>query len=210
MTNGVSFRPCLPQDVEIAVPLIYSSGPAAFNFVFCHDSAQQAQHFLQQAFVQPKSEFSYKQHLAVLLDGEMVGLGAMRYPSQNFAFMLSAARQIFQFYSPMQALTTITRGLRIEQVIKPPRAGVGNLYHLAILPGRQGQGLGQQLIQQLLLKVKQQHLSIAGLDVADTNPAARALYERLGFTLKQSHQGGMKNQFGEVVDHHYMELPLNQ
>jgi hypothetical protein len=32
---GIQVRPARPDDLEAAVPLIYSSGPAAFDDVFC-------------------------------------------------------------------------------------------------------------------------------------------------------------------------------
>jgi hypothetical protein len=31
---GLMFRPAAASDVDAAVPLIHSSGPAAFNYVF--------------------------------------------------------------------------------------------------------------------------------------------------------------------------------
>jgi hypothetical protein len=34
----IQFRPATPEDVEQAIPLIYSSGPAAFDYIFTHNT----------------------------------------------------------------------------------------------------------------------------------------------------------------------------
>jgi hypothetical protein len=48
---GVSFRAAAAADVAAAVPLIHSSGPAAFEFVFAVPGLGDAQAFLRRAFV---------------------------------------------------------------------------------------------------------------------------------------------------------------
>ncbi len=55
---SIKFRPALPDDVEAAVPLIYSSGPDAFDFVFNVPGRATAQDFLRQAFVDGAGAFS--------------------------------------------------------------------------------------------------------------------------------------------------------
>ncbi len=130
----IAFRPCQPSDVDAAVPLIYSSGPAAFDYVFCDRSAEQSLAFLRQTFVRGKSEFGYQQHTAVLQANRVVGIGAVRTADQNWGFTLAAATEIMRFYGVAGGLRTIRRGLKIEQVIQPPKGKVGILYHLAVAP----------------------------------------------------------------------------
>jgi len=204
----LSFRPCEPADVEKAVPLIYSSGPAAFDFALCDSAADQARDFLRGAFVRDGSEFSYQQHTAAIADGELVGIGAVRSAAQNLRFTGAALARILAFYSPLAAVRTLVRGLRTEGVIKPPAAGVGIIYHLGVDPEYRGRGIGRQLVAELLQQIRQRQLPLAALDVAATNPRARALYEQLGFSTHTSRRGGLESAFGQVVDHTYMELPL--
>ena len=48
-----------PSEVDKAVPLIYSSGPDAFEYVFKNNHVD-AKDFLKYAFVTSGGEFSYK------------------------------------------------------------------------------------------------------------------------------------------------------
>ncbi|WP_346836937.1 GNAT family N-acetyltransferase [Microbulbifer sp. SAOS-129_SWC] len=206
----LTFRPCEPRDVDAAVPLIYSSGPAAFDYAFCDSAAGQAREFLHSAFVRNSSEFSYQQHTAAIADGRLVGIGAVRNATQNLRFTGAALGRILAFYSPLAALRTVTRGLRTEQVIKPPASGVGILYHLGVAPEYRGRGIGRQLVDQLLQRIHTQQLPVAALDVAESNPRARALYEQLGFSARTLRRGTLTSAFGRVADHTYMELPLHR
>ncbi|WP_308366766.1 MULTISPECIES: GNAT family N-acetyltransferase [unclassified Microbulbifer] len=207
--SEISFRPCHPQDVDRAVPLIYSSGPAAFDYVFCDCSEQQSLEFLRQAFVAGNSEFGYRQHTAALLDGTLVGVCAIRDATQNLAFTLSALRSIASFYPPLAAMRTITRGLRTELVIQPPKSGVGVIYHLGVAPEFRGLGIGRKLLQKLLEQIHERGLETAALDVAETNPRAKSLYKCMGFSEKHTRTTGLHSRFGRVPDHTHMELPLN-
>jgi ribosomal protein S18 acetylase RimI-like enzyme len=54
----------------------------------------------------------------------------------------------------------------------------------------------------------EQNVKAVGLDVAETNPRAKALYLGLGFTVKRVTQGKLSNKYGRGVTHEYMEHPL--
>jgi ribosomal protein S18 acetylase RimI-like enzyme len=206
--NNLEFRPCQPTDAKAAAPLIYSSGPGAFDYVFCHNHEQQALQFLQAAFVRGDSEFGYQQHVAAVYQGKVIGVGAVRDASLNFRFMFSAFKNILRFYSPLAAVGVVVRGLRTEQVIQPPKKGVGIIYQLGVAPDYRGKGVGQQILNRLLAQVRAQKLLVAALDVAESNPRAKALYQRTGFQEKTLRQGSLRSRFGHVGNHSYMELKL--
>jgi len=204
----INFRRCTAEDVTVAVPLIYSSGPAAFNYVFCTQHANEAQDFLRDAFIAGDSEFGYKQHYAMVLDGKVVGIGGIKTAAQSLSFSFAAFKAIWRFYGFKRTWGVVLRGLRTEAVICPPKSGVGMIYELGVAPEHRNKGLGRQLIAYLLDQIKRQNLPIAALDVAVSNPKAQRLYERLGFIAKKQRSGKLTSAFGEVVDHIYMELPL--
>lgn len=52
---------------------------------------------------------------------------------------------------------------------------------IAVSPEARGQGLGSLLLDGILEEARRRGLSSVRLDVVDTNPRARALYERKGF-----------------------------
>ena len=164
--SEISFRPCTPEDVDIAVPLIFNSGPAAFRYVFSESYEDEALDFLQAAFIKHDSEFGYQQHTAVLLDGKMVGIGAVRYAEQNSEFMLGALKAIFSFYGLWAALKVSKRGNAVEQIFKPPTKHTGSLYHLSIEPTNQGKGLGSAMIEYFVNQVERQGCNQLGLDVS--------------------------------------------
>ncbi|MFD0385590.1 GNAT family N-acetyltransferase [Streptomyces stramineus] len=53
---------------------------------------------------------------------------------------------------------------------------------IAVAPGIRGRGVGSLLIEEVAAVAAEQDCRQIRLDVIDTNPRARALYERLGFT----------------------------
>ncbi|GLZ77454.1 N-acetyltransferase GCN5 [Actinorhabdospora filicis] len=59
----------------------------------------------------------------------------------------------------------------------------GCIMQLAVLPALQSQGVGTMLIAALEAEIAARGLARAELDVEIVNPRARALYERLGYTV---------------------------
>lgn len=206
--NTLEVRPCEPGDVKVAVPIMHTSGPEAFDFVFCDRRQQQSFEFLESTFIRPRSEFGFNQHLCLILDGNIVAVGGTRFASQNLGFTFDGAASILSHYSPLAALRTIGRGLTIERTLKPPIKGVGIIYNLAVEREHQSKGYGEQLIGHLLEIIRAKGMKKAALDVSVENPRAQALYERLGFRQVSLHKGGPTSRFGKVVDHIYMELDL--
>jgi len=199
----ITFRPAETDDVEAAVPLIYSSGPEAFNYVF----TDKAQEFLKYAFQDGAGEFGYRNHVVGILNGEIVCAGAGFTGETTLAFTIAAARQILSFYG-VNGIGVIIRGLRIEQIIKPPSNTLYVVAHLGVKPELRGQGIGTQLVTHLLSEQFITGIKMAALDVAVTNPRAQALYERMGFTTTETIKSSLSNQWGTVVNHRRMEKPL--
>ena len=200
MTEAVLFRPAAPADVEAAVPLIYSSGPAAFDFVFAQGRPGRAQDFLRYAFRQGAGEFGWRNHVVGTVEGRVVAAGAGWDGRQSVAFTLAAARQIFGFYGPVAAWGVILRGLRVESVIRPAGAGEYYIGHLGVDPTLRSRGLGAKLMAYLLSLAPACPKAV--LDVAGGNPRAQALYERLGFAVTVTR---VSQRLGE---HRRMEKPL--
>lgn len=202
--DTVTFRPAAPADVEAAVPLIYSSGPGAFDYVFAASRPGRALDFLRYAFAQGGGEFGWRNHVAALAEGRVVGIGAGWDSSTALRFLLAAARQIFGFYGPVAAWGVILRGLEVESVIRPPKAGEFYIGHLGIDPALRSRGIGARLVAHLLTLAARPRCRIAVLDVAAGNPRAQALYQRLGFAETAARVSRLGNRDGKVDDHHRM------
>lgn len=202
------FRPAVIADGAAAVPLIFASGPAAFRYVFSVDYDEQALDFLAYSFNRGEGEFGCDNHIVMELDGQVVAAGAWWHSGNNWQFMLSAIRHIVAFYGVAKAIGVLIRGLKIESVIKPPRKNVVCIGHIAVMPSERGKGLGARLMNYLANAAKKEGFAVASLDVAETNPNARQLYERLGYMQVEFNKKGLHSKFGEVCGHSYMELKL--
>ncbi len=204
----VTFRRAEPADVAQAVPLIYSSGPAAFDYVFSHDRPGQALAFLRFAYTDGRGEFGYRNHTVAVRDGGVVGVGAAWDGRAGLRFMVAAAAQILRFYGPLRAWGVIVRGLKVEQVIRQPTAAEFYVAHLGVREELRGRGVGERLIGELLTGAQPGRHRQAALDVAVTNPRAEALYARLGFRIEALRRATLRNRYYAVGDHRRMSRPL--
>ena len=202
------FRPCNPADVEKAVPLIYQSGPAAFRYVFSQSSENQALDFLHYVFCRTGSEFSYENHTAVLVNDELVAIGACWGPGKELKFTLSAARQILAFYGLLDGFKVMLRGIKIQQVFNTPGKGQNFLAHLSVDHNYRNQGLGTQLLDYYITDSKKLGFDSVTLDVESYNGEAKRLYERVGFKQLKVTSSTLVSKYGRVTDAHYMEYRL--
>lgn len=202
---AVRFRAATAQDAAVAVPLIHSSGPAAFDYVFALPRRSTAQEFLHRAFADGVGEFGWRNHIVGELEGVVVATGAGFGGEAALAFTLAAARQILAHYGLRHGPGVIARGLRVERVIPPPARGMHYLAHLGVSPILRGQGIGRALIDELIRRGVQAGRSRMVLDVAASNPRAQALYERSGFAVTEERRSVLANAQGAVPDHRRME-----
>lgn len=205
----VQFRPAAPEDAAAAAPLIYSSGPVAFDYVFTTRDGGDAQAFLAYAFTDGAGEFGWRNHWVGVAEGQIVAVGAGYGARTHKAFTLAAARQIVSHYGMRRGLGVMLRGLRVESVIQPPSGDMHYLAHLAVLPELRGQGVGRALIDQLLALARDAGRRRIVLDVAVSNPRAEALYRRAGFNVVGERISRLANERGRVPDHRRMERILD-
>ena len=112
----LSFRPARPEDVDAAIPLIYSSGPDAFDYAFARPGRNSAQDFLRRAFLQGGGQFGWRQHTVGELDGKVVAAGTIFGGEANLGYLLAATRQILGFFG-LGSVSVIHHGLQLEKII---------------------------------------------------------------------------------------------
>ncbi len=199
----IEIRKSIKSEVAIAVPLIYSSGPPSFEYVFKNDKVS-AIDFLKYAFVRAGGEFSYDNHYSLYLNGKMVGIGSVFDAKQSAAFTMYDGKNILRFYR-LKSLGVIRRGLQVEGLIELPKKNEIVLAHLGIHADWQGKGLGTKLINALMEKANKDADSCFVLDVSEENPRAKVLYNRLGFVVTKKNDSTLKNKYSYVADHFRME-----
>ena len=197
------FRPAEPRDVEQAVPLIYSSGPAAFDYVFKR-AGLTAEGFLHAAFTDGGGMFGYHRHWVGELSGKVVAAGTGYSGEVNLRNMLTATRQIMLCYGPVSAVPVMLNGLRLEKIILPPPKKTFYLAHLGVAEGMRGEGIGSRLVEHLLKLGRSAGFQLAALDVSAGNPQAQALYERLGFSVVTERVSTLAG----IANHRYMSKAL--
>ena len=205
-SGDLVFRPARATDADGAVPLIYSSGPAAFDYVFAV-AGRPAQGFLHRAFTDGDGEFGWRNHVVATIDSQVVAAGTGFGSESALGFTLAAARQIVRHFG-LHAAGTIIRGLRTERVIQPPARDEWYLAHLGVRPELRGEGIGQRLLDHLLAQGRAAGKAHATLDVAATNPRAQALYLRLGFAVTAQRVSTLRNAYGSVPTSIRMALLL--
>ena len=204
----IEIRKCKASDVAEVVPLMYSSGPESFRYVFSADYKEQAIDFLYHAFCCGDGEFGYKDHQVVVEGGCIVALVGRRIAKDNLKYIMAAIKQIFGYYGFYKGVGVLIRGLRFEAIVAPPVRDIVCLHNLAVSLERQGRGMGAQFIKSFLAKEKERGVATVSLNVAETNPKAKVLYERLGFVVKDKKIGKLSSQYGRGVGHEYMEVDL--
>lgn len=192
----IKFRPCLPKDVEEAVPLILASGPSSFNYVFTNKTVV-VDEFLTYAFQRSGGEFSFDNHYAMVIDQKVIGAGAIFSGTRAKGFMLKDFLNIVRCYK-FSALPVLLRGLRIEQILKLPTRNEICLAHIAIAEEERNKGYGQQFIRFLMDEVKKNSSNYFVLDVSEENPDAQRLYERMGFNVDKHILSNYKSKYGYV------------
>jgi len=201
---GLTFRAAMRADVADAVPLIYSSGPAAFDYVFNIGGTRDAQAFLHFAYLHDGGEFGWQAHRVAEIGGRVVAAGAAYDGRVVLRFTIAGALLILRFYGPIRAWGVMVRGLRTETIIRPPRAEEYYLCHVGVREDMRGHGIGARVMRHLLEGLLAKRHRCATLDVAVTNPRAQLLYERLGFAVDVLRSSKLQNQRGRVADHYRM------
>lgn len=188
-------EPALPHD-KIA-PLIYSSGPAAFDYVFLGQGLD----FLAATSASTGNSFAHDAHWVMR---ESAGGPAQAcislYTREQHDARQNANVAAIVRWGRWRSPIMLVRGLRVEKLIPPPPHHSLHIAQLGVAPERRSQGLGAQLLAFAEAQARTQGLGQISLDVADSNPRARALYERLGFRLQHSYS----SQIPGLPDHHLL------
>ena len=138
--NEISIRAVEASDAHEASPLIFSSGPAAFTYLFTR-SRKDAVPFLRFSFEKGKALFGYRNHAVAVHQGKIVGTISFYTKEDLTRLNLFTALDIANFYGWITGLAVIWRGLRLERFIKPPTRGRLYLAHIGVIPPIEVEGL---------------------------------------------------------------------
>lgn len=175
------YRLAEPRDAEQAVPLIYSAGPEGFEYVFTQ-GRRRAMDYITYAFTQGDGMFGHRNHTVIEQDGTVVGIGAFYSGAEYKQLSEGTLRQVLRFYH-VRCLPVLRRALHTTQWMPPPGRNTLYVANLGVAPDMRGQGLGAQLLLNQIARARAARKTKFALDVADNNPRAQQLYERLGLRV---------------------------
>lgn len=184
-------RSAVKKDSEQIIPLIYSSGPAAFDYVFNTPIA-----FLKKSYNKGRSQFGYQNHHVATLDEHVIASIACFDREQARVLQLGCILDMLKFYK-WQFIANAIRGLRFETLIPKPKKLSLYIAHVGVVQTMQRQGVGRQLIDWAIKHATQQGYQSVSLDVAQNNCVAEHLYKSLGFIETKYNRSKINN----ICDH---------
>ncbi|MGW0370380.1 GNAT family N-acetyltransferase [Streptomyces coeruleorubidus] len=138
--------------------------------------------------------------VCALLDGQLVGLAG--YQLGGRALTGGSASAVLRAYGRLGGLRRLPILALFE---RRPAHGQLVMDGIAVAPDVRGRGVGSLLIEEVAAVAAEQDCREIRLDVIDTNPRARALYERRGFTAVRTERTPYLRRllgFGEVTTMH--------
>ena len=114
-------------------------------------------------------------------DGRLLGLAGLKTPAASFAGgSLADLRSVYGLVGGFW------RGFLLQLLGREVDNQRFLLDGLCVSDQARGQGVGTALLEAVVAEARQRGYRAVRLDVVDTNPRARALYERRGFVLDRT------------------------
>ncbi|CAM5411991.1 N-acetyltransferase OS=Streptomyces aurantiogriseus OX=66870 GN=GCM10010251_37950 PE=4 SV=1 [Streptomyces aurantiogriseus] len=134
----------------------------------------------------------------------IVRLDEEAFPADPYPYFV--LRQLLASFPDFVFVLDDGEGLGGYVLSTPPNAAQSWILSLGIAPGLRGQGLGKQLMTQILGHLRAEGVHSVTLSVEPRNHAAIALYQSLGFTADPG--GPRQDYFGPGAHRLLMTLSL--
>lgn len=179
---NISIRDAVPGDAELAANLMYSTGPIYYDYLFQVRTKEQSEviNFFKHCFVSEKGLLSYKHTRIIEVNGKPAGLDRTFSSSEYKKAEQSMSSPVIQHYGILKSLKLIPRDRVVSKVIPKLKKNSLLIYMLAVSTDFRGMGLGSKLIEYRIKEAREKQLSLY-IDVAENNPNAHKLYNRMGF-----------------------------
>ncbi len=121
-------------------------------------------------------------------------LGVVGFKTHEGALVGGTFRDLTHIYGVYGAIWRAGLLSLLERDTENERFLIDGIF---VAPHARGQGVGTALLQAIMAEAKTRGYAYVRLDVIDTNPRARALYERSGFVVNDTHYlGPLRLVFG--------------
>lgn len=119
-------------------------------------------------------------------DGRLLGVAGFK--TGDGALVGGSLRDLAAIYGWVGAGWRAAALSALEREVESPRFLMDGIF---VAPSAQGQGVGSRLLEAVAQEAAARGYDEVRLDVIDSNPRARALYERRGFRAVESHSTGL-------------------
>jgi ribosomal protein S18 acetylase RimI-like enzyme len=136
----------------------------------------------ERAIVLLQGDWAAEQALIAVQDDRLVGLAGIQHgrPFINVRFKTYA--RVFSWFT---ALWRYALGIMLHRKARPGELVMDGI---AVDEAVRGQGVGTKLLNGVIEFAREHGYQTVRLDVVDTNPRARQLYERVGFVATETHR----------------------
>ena len=191
------------KDSESIAELIYSSGPEAFSFI--HGNKENALKFIVFEFSTNFPSFSGNSYAWVGKDsmGRVISSAISYSLFQYYLMSIGSIVNIIMFYQ-FNCFRVLNRFLFMGKLFKPPKKGEWFLSCFGVAENLRGKGIGQLILIQQMEWARRNNYKCYGLDVAENNPKAKKLYEKMGLIEVKFKQSPTR----KVPNAHLMRITL--
>ncbi|RMG87999.1 MAG: GNAT family N-acetyltransferase [Chloroflexi bacterium] len=127
------------------------------------------------------ADFDAERAIVALVDGEFAGIAGIKHDGRQLANLTWATmRQQFGIWGALWRFALLALLERKQE------KGVLLMDGIAVRPEMRGKGVGTQLLEAVYAYAREAGFDAVRLDVVDTNPRARQLYERRGFIAEKT------------------------
>lgn len=132
-------------------------------------------------------------HAMTVCDDTGAVIGLAGFKTADGAFTDGGLRDLAHVYGWVGSLWRAPLLQLLDRELEP---GILLMDGLAVSPEARGQGVGTLLLEAILDEARARNMRVVRLDVIDSNPRARALYERMGFRpVSTEHLGVLSGLF---------------
>lgn len=202
---NIEIRKARSDDLGFVFPMVYSSGPHEYDYVF-NVGNKTIQDYFSFAFPSKFGTQSHRVFTVATVNDQVVGIGAFYCGNDNIQLNLGNFWNVLRFYGPIDLIKVAQNSSYIDTILPPPEADAEYIGQLGVKEEFRGCGIGTILIQNQIDLARKNGRRKCTLDVATTNPQAQKLYKRLGFKVIQENTWNYPNSRIHVPSQRRMEL----
>lgn len=206
-----------PSDAASLAKLIYQSGPANIEAVFCDEMAdfdeqQKQSHciaYIQQALQQPDGQFGYQNQYVIREQGSVVACVSFWTCVLPESFKQATLSNLLEHFGAVKCASILKNSELLSELLRRPSVNELSIGHLSVDPNFQRRRLATSLLQYCQAKAKLKGKTSLILDLAADNHAAYDTYKAFGFVQVGSSQPGASAKCAGMVPHIHMLKQLS-